>query len=160
MHQSVLCEQAVRCGAITHTAQLERRRELRDTAEQATRREPQLGAERRRDEKTKTRNENNSYDLHSQLKRNYSGSCGPGVRRSCRSKQKLCLSSHSARCFGFCLSGSTSLKNFFFQGQSPPNLSPLKISFRPGHERKVHTRSGTSCRHHHTTCSAEHDSQI
>ena len=55
-----------------------------------------------------------SYDLHSQLKRNYSGSCGPGVRRSCRSKQKLCLSSHSARCFGFCLSGSTSLKNFSF----------------------------------------------
>jgi len=77
----------VRCGATTHTAQLERRRELRDTAEQATRREPQLGAELRRDEKTKTRNENNSYDLHSQLKRNYSGSCGPGIRRSCRTKQ-------------------------------------------------------------------------
>ena len=57
----------MRCGATTHTAQLEMRRKPRDAAEQAMRREPQLGAELRRDEKTKTTNENNSYDLRSQL---------------------------------------------------------------------------------------------
>jgi len=72
------------------------RRELRETAEQATRREPQLGAELRRDEKTKTRNENNSYDLHSQLKRNYSGSFGPGIRRSGHVKQNCAKLAHCA----------------------------------------------------------------
>ena len=88
--------EVVRCGATTHTAQLDLRREPRGTAEQATRREPQLGAELRRDEKTKTRNENNSYDLHSQLKRNYSGSCGPGVRRS-RRKKRNCAKARTLR---------------------------------------------------------------
>jgi hypothetical protein len=42
------------------------------TAEQVMRQEPQLGAGQRREheKKSKTRNENNSYNLHSQLKRN------------------------------------------------------------------------------------------
>ena len=116
MHQSVLCQQAVRCGATTHTAQLEMRREPRETAEQVMRREPQLGAELSRDEKTKTRNENNSYEIHCQQKRNYSGSCGPGTRQSFHANTQniLCISSHTARCFGFCLSGSISLEFFSF----------------------------------------------
>jgi hypothetical protein len=57
---------------MTPTAQLEMRRRLRETAEQVMRLEPQLGARpgREPEKKSKTRNENNSYNLHSQLKRN------------------------------------------------------------------------------------------
>ena len=71
-------------------------RQLSKWAEQVMRREPQLGAELRRDEKTKTRNENNRYDLHSQLKRNYSGSCGPGIRQSCHAIQFVHMLAHCA----------------------------------------------------------------
>ena len=48
----------------------------RMTAEQVMRRKPQLGAEPRREEKTKTRNEKNGYYSHSPLRRNHPGA-GP-----------------------------------------------------------------------------------
>ena len=62
VRQSALWQQAVRCEAITSKAQLEMRREPCETAEQVMRREPQLGVEPTRVEKTKLENENNTYD--------------------------------------------------------------------------------------------------
>ena len=46
------------------------------SAEQVMRRKPQSGAEPRQEEKTKTRNEKNSYYFHSPLRRGYPGA-GP-----------------------------------------------------------------------------------
>jgi len=134
----------VRCGATTHTAQLDLRREPRDTAEQATRREPQLGAEPRREDEDEKREQQLRFT--SQLKRNYSGSCGPGIHQSC---DKIVLK--LAHCALLWLLLIRVLLPHFFLGQSPPNLSPLKISVRSGHERNVYTRSGTSCRHHRSS---------
>ena len=72
MRQSALYQQAVRRGAIAPIEQLEIQRRPRETAEQVMRQEPQLGAGPRREDEKKpmTRNENNIYNLHSQLKRN------------------------------------------------------------------------------------------
>jgi len=43
----------------------------REANEQAMRRQPQLGAELRREKTMTSRNDKNSYNFYSQLKRNY-----------------------------------------------------------------------------------------
>ena len=86
--------EVVRCGATTHTAQLDLRREPRGTAEQATRREPQLGAEPRREDEDEKREQQLRFTFPAEEE--LFGSCGPGIRQSCHANKIVLKLAHCA----------------------------------------------------------------